>query len=247
MLYDGQCEICQACVSWVKTIDRHNLTVCLPINAEVLPEVDSRLRLDECLRELHVVTPQGEIYVGWDAVTCLARRFPSTSVIGVVGQWFPFRQIGRLLYGFVARNRYSLSKCRGGACSVAKPEQVRRQANLGAFWSCYTVGFFLRLPLVAWAGIKAAVQRTSVFARTYHKRLDLLDGKLTVLFLDGNGPQRNSIAVWRIIHHGFVRRNRNRSRLAQDATVVGAASSSDETEYLENCCYPCSRGTRGQS
>lgn len=104
MLYDGQCEICQACVSWVKTIDRHNLTVCLPISAEVLLEVDSRLRMDECLRQLHVVTPQGEIYVGWDAVTCLARRFPSTSVIGVVGQWFPFRQIGRLLYGFVARN-----------------------------------------------------------------------------------------------------------------------------------------------
>jgi len=86
------------------------------------------------------------------------------------------------------QKQYSLSKCRGGACSVAKPEQVRRQANLGAFWSCYTVGFFLRLPLVAWAGIKAAVQRTNVFARTYHKRLDLLDGKLTVLFLDGMVP-----------------------------------------------------------
>ena len=70
----------------------------------------------------------------------------------------------------------------------AKPEAVRRQAGLSAFWSCYTLGFFIRLPLVLWAGIKAAVQRTSVFARTYHNRLDLLNGKLTILFLNGMLP-----------------------------------------------------------
>ena len=34
----------------------------------------------------------------------------------------------------------------------------------------------------------AAAQRTSIFARTYHKRLDLLNGKLTILFLNGVLP-----------------------------------------------------------
>ena len=188
VLYDGQCEICQACVSWLKTLDYENKAICLPISAEVLPTVDSRLRMDDCLRQLHVVTPEGEIHVGWDAVACLARLFPSTWLIGVLGQRFPFRHAGRLLYGFVAKNRYSLSKCRGGACRVAKPEAVRRQARLGAFWSCYTLGFFIRLPLVLWAGIKAAAQRTSIFVRTYYKRLDLLNGKLTILFLNGMLP-----------------------------------------------------------
>jgi glyoxylase-like metal-dependent hydrolase (beta-lactamase superfamily II)/predicted DCC family thiol-disulfide oxidoreductase YuxK len=188
VLYDGQCEICQACVSWLKTLDRENKTICLPISAEVLSVVDPGLSMDECLRQLHVVTPAGEIHVGWDAVTCLARLFPSTWLIGAVGRRFPFRNVGRLLYGFVATNRYSLSKCRGGACRVAKPEAVRRRARLGAFWSCYTLGFFIRLPLVLWAGLKAAAQRTSIFARTYHKRLDLLNGKLTVLFLNGVLP-----------------------------------------------------------
>jgi glyoxylase-like metal-dependent hydrolase (beta-lactamase superfamily II)/predicted DCC family thiol-disulfide oxidoreductase YuxK len=188
VLYDGQCEICQACVSWLKTLDHENKTICLPISAEVLPTVDSRLRMDDCLRQLHVVTPDGEIHVGWEAVACLARLFPITWLIGVLGQRFPFRNAGRLLYGFVATNRYSLSKCRGGACRVARPEQVRRQARLGAFWSCYTLGFFIRLPLVLWAGITAAAQRTSIFARTYHKRLDLLNGKLTILFLNGVLP-----------------------------------------------------------
>jgi glyoxylase-like metal-dependent hydrolase (beta-lactamase superfamily II)/predicted DCC family thiol-disulfide oxidoreductase YuxK len=188
VLYDGQCEICQACVSWLKTLDRENRAICLPISAEVMPTVDSRLRLDECLRQLHVVTPEGEIVAGWDAVACLARLCPSTWLIGVMGQRFPFRNAGRWLYGFVATNRYSLSKCRGGACRVAKPEAVRRQARLGAFWSCYTLGFFIRLPLVLWAGIRAGAQRTSIFARTYHRQLAVLDGKLTILFLNGALP-----------------------------------------------------------
>ncbi len=188
VLYDGQCEICQACVSWLKALDREKRSVCLPISADVLASVDSRLRMEDCLRQLHVVTPEGEILVGWDAVAHLARLFRPTWLIGALGVRFPFRNVGRLLYGFVARNRYSLSKCRGGACSVAKPNLVRRQARLGAFWSCYTLGFFIRLPLVVWSGIASAARRTSVFVRTYHQRLDLLDGKLTILFLNGMLP-----------------------------------------------------------
>jgi glyoxylase-like metal-dependent hydrolase (beta-lactamase superfamily II)/predicted DCC family thiol-disulfide oxidoreductase YuxK len=188
VLYDGQCEICQACVAWLKILDRENKTFALPISREGLATVDSQLKLDECLRQLHVITPEGEILVGWDAVARLARLFPATWLIGVLGQRFPFRSLGRLVYGFVAKNRYSLSKCRGGACRVAKPEAVRRKAKLGAFWSCYTLGFLIRSPLVLWAGIKAAGQRTSIFARTHHKRLDLLNGKLNVLFLNGMLP-----------------------------------------------------------
>jgi|ERR1700728_7888 len=188
VLYDGQCEICQACVSWLKTLDDRTQTVCLPVSEEVLSSVDSRLSMDDCLRQLHVVTPEGEILIGWDAVARLARLFPATWLIGALGQRFPFRNMGRSLYGFVATNRYSLSKCRGGACRISKPEVVQRQASLGAFWSCYTLGFFIRLPLVIWSGTIVAVQRVSIFARTYHKRLDLLDGKLTILFLNGMLP-----------------------------------------------------------
>ncbi len=188
VLYDGQCEICQACVAWLKTLDHENKTFALAISPEVLSKIDSRLRLDECLRQLHVVTPAGEIHVGWDAVASLACLFSSTWLIGALGQRFPFRNAGHLLYGFVAKNRYALSKCRGGACRVAKPEAVRRHAKLGAFWSCYTLGFFIRAPLVLWAGIKAAAQRISIFARTHHERLDLLNGKLTILFLNGILP-----------------------------------------------------------
>jgi predicted DCC family thiol-disulfide oxidoreductase YuxK len=118
VLYDAQCEACQASVSWLKTLDDQSKTVCLPISAQALSNLDARLNLDDCLTQLHVLSPEGAIYVGWDAVACLARLFPSTRLIGVLGQFFPLRNLGLLLYRLVAANRYSLSKCRGGACRV---------------------------------------------------------------------------------------------------------------------------------
>jgi glyoxylase-like metal-dependent hydrolase (beta-lactamase superfamily II)/predicted DCC family thiol-disulfide oxidoreductase YuxK len=188
VLYDAQCEFCQACVSWLRILDHEKQTESVPISADALLSLDSRLRIEDCLRQLHVVTPEGEIHGGWDAVADLARLFRPTWLIGVLGLRFPFRNVGRLLYGLVARNRYSLSKCRGGACLVAKPKALRRQVRFGAFWSCYTLGFLIRLPLVAWSAIAAAVQRTSIFVRTHNQRLNLLNGKLTILFLNGLLP-----------------------------------------------------------
>ena len=188
VLYDDQCEVCQACVAWLKIIDRKNQTIPLPISAEALASVDSHLNLEDCLGQLHVVRPGGDILVGWDAVACLACLSPATSLIGLLGSHFPLRALGRLLYGYVAHNRYALSKCRGGACRTAKPEIVRHKAPLAAFWSCYVLGFLIRLPLVVWAGMRAAAQRVSVFSRTYHQRLELLNGRLTILFLNGMLP-----------------------------------------------------------
>ncbi len=133
VLYDGQCEICQACVSWLKALDAKGKTTALPISAEAVAALDSRLNLDGCLRQLHVLTPEGRILVGWDAVACLARLFPPTWIVGTLGGLSPFRTVGRVVYSFVATNRYSLSKCRGGACRVARPNAVRQQARLGHF------------------------------------------------------------------------------------------------------------------
>jgi hydroxyacylglutathione hydrolase len=180
-------------VSWLKVLDRRRRTSCLPLSAEALSGLDVRLRMEDCLRQLHVVTPEGRIYVGWDAVTCLARLCPATWPVGVLGQVFPFRSAGRLLYGFVAANRYALSKCRGGACRVARPQAVRRQARLGAFWSCYILGFLMRLPLVVWAAVTAVAERIRIFTRTWRRRLQFLDGKLTILFLNGALP--NSVPL----------------------------------------------------
>jgi glyoxylase-like metal-dependent hydrolase (beta-lactamase superfamily II)/predicted DCC family thiol-disulfide oxidoreductase YuxK len=188
VLYDDQCEICQAGASWLRLLDERGEVACIPISAESLAGLDSRLELKECLRELHVIGPGGEIRVGWDAVACLARLFPSTRAIGGVGSKWPFRLVGQELYSLVARNRYAVSKCRGGACRSFHPQRVRRTASMGAFWWCHMLGLLFRLPLIVHSAAQSAIQRVRVFHSTYGKRFDILDGKLAVLFLHGFFP-----------------------------------------------------------
>ena len=188
VFYDAQCEICQACVSWLQILDRRGVTSAIPISPEVLAEHDGALDLDACLRELHVVAPNGTIYKGWDAVARLARLFPATWLLGALGSVPPFKQICTALYRFVAKNRHSLSKCRGGACKVARENEVRDRARPTVFWTCHTTGFVVRLPLIVWSGLSQGLKRVSVFGSTYRKRVDLLSGKLKILFLNGIGP-----------------------------------------------------------
>ena len=188
VLYDSQREICQACVSWLQILDRRRITRSIPVDADALRELDPRLEVEACLRELHVLGPDGELYTGWDAVARLARLFSLTWILGAAGSIPPIKQLYRLVYRFVARNRHSLSKCRGGACRVAKPDAVRKQANASAFWSCYTAGFLIRLPLVVWSAIRGGFNRVWVFFASYQRRVDLLDGKLTILYLNGFFP-----------------------------------------------------------
>jgi glyoxylase-like metal-dependent hydrolase (beta-lactamase superfamily II)/predicted DCC family thiol-disulfide oxidoreductase YuxK len=184
-LYDGQCEICQASVSWLRLLDRHHKTLAVAIDPESLARIHPALDLDACLRELHVITPQGTVRCGWDGVAELARLFPATYLIAWLGQIPPFRFLGRMAYRFVARNRYAMSKCRGGACRVARPGRVKREAFFGTFWSCYVIGFLLRLPLIAAAGLRDLLGQCLAFVRTYRRRLDFPGNKLSLLFLGG--------------------------------------------------------------
>ena len=184
-IYDEQCEICQAFVSWLKLLDRHGKVAAVPIVPELLAAIHPGLELDACLRELHVVTPQGNVRRGWDAVAQLARLFPATFVIGWLGIVPPFNWLGRAAYRFVARNRYAVSKCRGGACRVACPDEVKRKSFFGTFWSCYLIGLLIRLPLIAGAGLIEMIGQWSVYIRTFRRRFDFPGGKLSVLFLGG--------------------------------------------------------------
>jgi len=207
-LYDGQCEICQAYVGWMLLLDRQGKVEAVPLETAHLQKLHPDLKLEECLRELHVVEPGGVIRKGWDGVARLARMFPATWLIGALGAVPPFRWLGSVAYRFVARNRYALSKCRGGACGVARPEDVRRRSPLAAFWSCYTLGLAIRLPLVAWEGMRTIWANLRRYLRTRGQRVDLLDGKLRLLFLGGTPSQLVPLLFgeqfWAVIYDGVA-------------------------------------------
>ncbi len=172
-------------MSWLCLLDRKRWVLALPIAPEVLSRVHPDLEVDACLRELHVITPNGAIHRGWDAVATLARLFPPTWWIGALGAIPPFRWIGNVAYRFVARNRYAVSKCRGGACRVACPDEVKKKAFFGTFWSCYLIGLSIRLPLIIIAGIRDFLRQCSAHAHTFRRKVDFPGGKLSILFLGG--------------------------------------------------------------
>lgn len=208
VIYDEQCEVCQSCAAWLAVLDRAGATQCVPIDPDQLAAIHPDLRLEPCLQQLHVVDPDGKVWVGWDAVARLARLFPATWLIGALGVVPPFSWLARAAYRFVAANRYALSKCRGGACRVARPVVVKRQSSLGAFWSCYTLGMLLRLPLVVGAELNALGRNVVRFVRNHRRRIPLLGGRLQLLFLGGFPsavvPLLFGENFWTVVYNGVA-------------------------------------------
>ncbi len=182
VFYDSQCEICQAGVSWLRLLDREGRTECIPIDGDSV--LRAGLDPEACARQLHIVTGRG-VLAGWSAVASLARLFPATWLIGAWGSIPPFRWLAEALYGWVARNRYALSKCRGGSCRPVKAGDPERKAPENALNTCHRLGMLMRSPLSAGAILRQIARNCRRFVRTYRRRIDLLDGRLQLLILNG--------------------------------------------------------------
>src|SRR5260370_18989744 len=75
-VYDGQCEICQAAVSWIRMLDRRGAVRCVAIQDGPLADVHPALTPGGCMAQLHVVDADGRIDVGWQAVARGAGGIP---------------------------------------------------------------------------------------------------------------------------------------------------------------------------
>lgn len=139
----------------------------------------------DCLRELHVVDSGGEVYRGWDGVARIAAELPATGWVGELHRRPRSRALAEQAYHAVARNRHELSLCRGGACSSANLDEVRRRAAPTPFWTCYSLGMVLRLPLVLEAAARAQAGYVRDHFRTFRRRATLIEGAAELWFLGG--------------------------------------------------------------
>jgi predicted DCC family thiol-disulfide oxidoreductase YuxK len=114
VIYDDQCEFCQASIDWLRALDRRGSIDCVGIDRERVEACG--LDVKECERQLHVIKPSGKAVAGWDAVAWLARRFPATWAIGALGAVPPFSWVARRAYRWFARHRHAFGKCGGGVC-----------------------------------------------------------------------------------------------------------------------------------
>jgi glyoxylase-like metal-dependent hydrolase (beta-lactamase superfamily II)/predicted DCC family thiol-disulfide oxidoreductase YuxK len=184
-IYDGQCEICQAAVSWIRVLDRQGAVRCVAIQDGPLAAVHPSLTSADCLASLHVVDAAGRIDVGWQTVARIAGVIPLAAPVAALDRLRVTRAGADSAYRYIARNRHQLSTCRGGACENFEPASVRRRADTGPFWACYTLGMLMRLPLAAGAAATEHARFVVDYARTFRRRVVLLGGRLELWFVGG--------------------------------------------------------------
>ncbi len=188
--YDDQCEVCQAGVAWLRRLDRRGervLAMPLSSSLEEPLALPRGATLDELLREIHVAAPDGRVFVGAEAVAALARLFRWTWIAGAVASLPGCAWLARRLYRWVASNRYSLSRCRGGACRSVRVDAVRGLVSPGAFRTCRLVGAAVIAPLVAGHFARRLGRQWLAWWRTRGRTVELFDGRLSLSFL-GGGP-----------------------------------------------------------
>lgn len=121
-LYDGSCGLCQKTVAVLRRLDLfgriefHDALRDWPAVQVAFP----RLRQEDCLDTIHVVTASGDVRTGFDAYRAIAWSiplfWPVAPLLYVPG--VPFA--GRKVYARVARNRH-----RDG-CPVPTPSSSQR-------------------------------------------------------------------------------------------------------------------------
>jgi glyoxylase-like metal-dependent hydrolase (beta-lactamase superfamily II)/predicted DCC family thiol-disulfide oxidoreductase YuxK len=186
--YDDQCEVCQAGVAWLRWLDGGRGAVD-PIPLSLVLAGDAAapagITVDELLRNLHVVTPGGELRVGAKAVAALAALFPLSWPLGALAGVPGCSWVASRLYGWIAANRYSLSRCRGGVCRSVRQDLVRQTAGWRAFQACRFVGWGMIAPLAAALFVLRLGRQCRMWWRTRHRSAHLLGGRLSIHFLGG--------------------------------------------------------------
>lgn len=119
VLYDGACEFCRRSVGLLARLDwRHRLRF-HSARDETLPAAGVPLDRGRLLEEMHLLTPDRKhVHVGFGAFRWIAWWLPLTAPLAPLLYLPGVPWLGRRVYRWVARNRFGLVPCRGGACQV---------------------------------------------------------------------------------------------------------------------------------
>jgi predicted DCC family thiol-disulfide oxidoreductase YuxK len=110
LIYDDKCPLCTACIERLRQRDRIELVKYVPLSSL---RDDPRLRpsaIERLKQEVHLITPQRQVYRGAEAVGVLARVLPGSRFIGAFILFPGIRYLARHIYRMVARHRLTISK-----------------------------------------------------------------------------------------------------------------------------------------
>ncbi len=110
VIYDGECAFCINQVHRIQQLDRK-------AQFEYLPRQDSNTELrfpvlatEDFNSGMRLISPEGKLYVGADAIYQIAMRLPGLKYIAWLYQVPGIRQLAQLAYAWVAANRKKLAR-----------------------------------------------------------------------------------------------------------------------------------------
>ncbi len=132
VLYDSDCPLCtfqMRLLTWLDWLDKAEL---LAIKDSRATEIAPGIAREDLHGAIHCVTPEGRIYRGARVFRFLGMRMPLLIPLGLF-LWIPgVIWVAEIVYRWVSRNRYLLSKVFGckGACAIM-PERKRKESEGG--------------------------------------------------------------------------------------------------------------------
>jgi predicted DCC family thiol-disulfide oxidoreductase YuxK len=132
VLYDGSCRFCSAGAEKLARMARPGVVDLVNFQEPTALERFPGVPLEACMRRMHLVTPDGRVYGGFEAAVQAVATRPLLGWIAYVYYLPGLRQVVDLLYATVAANRYRIMgktraerECAGGTCALHFPCSVK--------------------------------------------------------------------------------------------------------------------------
>ena len=131
VLYDGNCGLCRASVERLRRMDRGSRVAQLNLHdpeATIrFPQVDR----EEAMRLMLAVDSRGRVFSGADAWARIGLALPGWNLVAWLLLVPGIHSIARLIYAWIARNRYRWNKdlCEDGSCGLHTDDHPHQSAQ----------------------------------------------------------------------------------------------------------------------
>ena len=128
VLYDDECPLCTFQMKLLSWLDWRNALALVPLSDARAKEVAPSVEREDLQAAIHCVTTSGRLHRGARCLRFAGMRLPLLVPLALV-LWIPgVIQLAEIVYKWVSRNRYVLSRIFGckEACAIM-PKRVREQ------------------------------------------------------------------------------------------------------------------------
>ena len=139
VLYDGACPRCRASVALILSADPDQVVRPIDLTAVDVRTIHPELTPEACMRSMHIVTRQGVVKSGFDAVRGLGARLPLFWLPALIGSIPGVASAGRLVYNRLAATRPRDVPCTDDVCGIHSRTSLGSPRDRGDFHNHHNV------------------------------------------------------------------------------------------------------------